>query len=216
MGGRSQLQRPWKLVWIYILGPNSTINMNNPHGTDSGWPFRGRVTMVVGVYIYPLCFSGMHFVARNRKLNLQCLKWRGSVFFMSWETWNLGHIASVQCVDDVSVNVRGDDVDTLLVTRKFLLLQTSHLRLRHIEGEKEGLPHLTLLWGKQKHSQSHFRLLFNSAALNCVLWPPTLHGRGTGKLRSKLSQPLRWEGIKGQSNWEKRSTVSATITFFSP
>lgn len=59
------------------------------------------------------------------------------------------HVALVQCVDDVSVNVRADDADILLVTRKFLLLWTSHLGLRHIEEEKEGLPHLSLLLGKK-------------------------------------------------------------------
>lgn len=44
--------------------------------------------------------------------------------------------ALVQCVDDVSVDVRADDTDILLATRKLLLLQTSHLCSRNEEGKK--------------------------------------------------------------------------------
>lgn len=44
--------------------------------------------------------------------------------------------ALVQCVDDVSVDVRADDTDILLATRKLLLLQTSHLCSRNEEGGK--------------------------------------------------------------------------------
>lgn len=65
--------------------------------------------------------------------------------------------ALVQCVDDVSVDVRADDTDILLATRKLLLLQTSHLCSRNEEGEKESQPHLSLLLGKQKPLQNHLK-----------------------------------------------------------
>lgn len=53
-------------------------------------------------------------------------------------------VTLVQFVDDVSVNVRDAVAGVLLVTRKLLPFQTSHLCSGHIEGKKEGLLHLSL------------------------------------------------------------------------